>query len=254
MLHQAARSNIPDMDTPSASRIEDIEWFHCIDFGDGTVTPGRVDARSRLPALGLPANLTDKTVLDVGAWDGFFSFEAEKRGAERVLATDWYCWSGPGWGTKAGFETARRILGSRVEDLEIDVMDLSPDRIGRFDLVLFLNVLYHLRHPLLALERIYDITGGQLILETHLDAMDDESPVMVFYPDSEMWDDPTTWWGPNPAAVVSMLKDVGFGHVELYSCSSLEQRKARALYLKKTRRIPFEQTVRRGWGVFHARR
>ena len=94
------------------------------------------------------------SVLDIGAWDGFFSFECERRGASRVVAADYFSWHGSGWGTKAGFTLARDVLGSKVEDVDIDVMDLTPERVGTFDLVLFLGVLYHLRHPLLALERV----------------------------------------------------------------------------------------------------
>jgi tRNA (mo5U34)-methyltransferase len=123
----------------------------------------------RLARLDLPASLEGRTVLDVGAWDGFFSFEAERRGASRVVATDHYSWHGLGWGTgdgKAGFELARTALGSRVEDVDIDVMDLSPERVGTFDVVLFLGVLYHLRHPLLALERIASVADDLLVAET----------------------------------------------------------------------------------------
>jgi tRNA (mo5U34)-methyltransferase len=235
-------------------QVDAISWFHCIDLGDGVVTPGRVDCASRLPGLGLADDLHGLSVLDVGAWDGFFSFEAERRGARRVLATDHFSWDGPGWGSKAGFELARRTLGSRVEDRHIDVMDLSSESIGSFDLVLFLNVLYHLRHPLLALERIKSVTADRLILETHVDLLDTDVPAMAFYPGAQMWDDPTTWWGPNIALIEAMLKDVGFSEVAVHSCSSREQRRARALYLKRARQIPTERTLRQGWAVFHARR
>src|ERR1700712_3578633 len=87
-------------------RVADIEWWHTMDLGDGIVTPGASKSAETLPRLQMPANLAGRTVLDVGAWDGFFSFEAERRGASRVVATDSFCWSGSGWGTKAGFELA----------------------------------------------------------------------------------------------------------------------------------------------------
>jgi len=158
------------------------------------------------------------TVLDIGAWNGFFSFEAERRGAKRVLATDSFIWSGamPGLG-KEGFSLARRALGSNVEDLYIDVMDLSPEKIGTFDVVLFLGVLYHMRHPLLALERAASVTaeGGMLILETHVDMLHEKRPAMAFYPGGELGNDPTNWFGPNPAAVEGMLKAVGFEKVQM---------------------------------------
>jgi hypothetical protein len=100
-----------------------------------------------------------------------------------------------------GFELAREALDSRVEDLDIDVMNLSPERIGAFDLVLFLGVLYHLRHPLLALEWVASVTAAQLILETHVDLTWVRRPAMAFYRGQELDWDPTNWWGPNPSAV-----------------------------------------------------
>jgi tRNA (mo5U34)-methyltransferase len=196
------------------AEIADVNWYHQIDLGDGIVTPGVDDTPNRMAPLELPSDLSGRSVLDIGAWDGVFTFEAERRGASRVLATDSYCWSGEGWGTKDGFLTASRILGSRADDLEIDVMDLSPDRVGTFDLVLFVGVLYHLRHPLLALERVASVTGDQLIFDSHTAKVDDPDPVMLFYPGTELNNDPTNWWGANPPAVEAMLRDVGFRRIE----------------------------------------
>jgi len=157
------------------------------------------------------------SVLDIGAWDGAYSFEAERRGASRVLATDYYCWSGPGWGTKDGFNLARKALNSKVEDREIDVLDLSAEKIGTFDLVLFLGVLYHLRNPLLALEHVFSVTAKQLILETHVDALDYSRPAMVFYPGADLEGDETNWWGPNRLCVEALLRSVGFTEVRMFS-------------------------------------
>src|SRR5262245_53864876 len=192
------------------SRVSALRWYHTIDFGGGIVSKGADDTAVRLSRLDLPASLSGRTVLDVGAWDGFFSFEAERRGAARVVATDHYSWHGSGWGTKAGFELAREALGSRVEDVDIDVLDLSPERVGVFGVVLFLGVLYHLPNPLLALERIASVTGHLLILETVVDMVGFRRPAMAFYPGRELNNDPSNWWGPNAAAVQAMLKSVGF--------------------------------------------
>jgi tRNA (mo5U34)-methyltransferase len=196
-------------------RVAAHRWFHRIDLGDGLITPGIDDSAGKLARLRLPASLAGLTVLDVGAWDGYFSFAAERRGAARVLAVDSYCWSGAGWGNKTGFNLAREALGSRVEDAEIEVLDLDPARIGVFDVVLFLGVLYHMRHPLLALEKVAAVTKGHLILETKVDLLRVRTPAAAFYPEKEMNNDPTNWWGPNPAAMVAMLRTVGFGRVEI---------------------------------------
>jgi tRNA (mo5U34)-methyltransferase len=225
-------------------------WWHTIDLGYGIVTPGCDNSAYKLQQFGLPKSLADMTVLDIGASDGFFSFEAERRGARRVLATD--IWSGEVWGMqpKTGFQIARKALNSKVESMEIDVLDLTPEKVGVFDLVLFLGVLYHMRHPLLALERVFAVTGRQLILETHIEWVGGTRPMMVFYPGSELNRDPTNWWGPNPAAVEAMLKSVGFSKVVKYR----EYPPRRRVGLRKTIKgfLPFlrKQDVTRA--VFHA--
>ena len=100
------------------------------------------------------------------------------------------------------------------------MLDISPERVGVFDLVLFLGVLYHMRHPLLALERVASVTGKQLILETHVNMSDQDRPVLAFYPGEECSDDETNWFGPNQAAVEAMLRVVGFRKVEMVSSTS----------------------------------
>lgn len=140
-----------------------------------------------------------------------------------ALAVSWrrthVCWSGTDWGAKAGFDLAKRALNSTVEEMKIDVMELSPSSVGSFDVVLFLGVLYHLRHPLLALERIRPLTKGFLVLETAIDKRYEKRPTMVFYPGSELANDHSNWWGPNPPAVEAMLKSAGFSRVSRVSVS-----------------------------------
>ncbi len=232
--------------------IEKIHWHHRIDLGNGIITPGHDNSARKLKRLRMPENLAGKTVLDVGAWDGFFSFESERRRAERVLATDSFCWSGEG-GTKAGFELARKVLNSKVEDVEIDVLDLSPENIGTFDIVLFLGVLYHMRHPLLALERVYGVTKELLILETLVDLLYFRRPVLAFYPNAELANDPTTWFGPNPIAVVGMLKTVGFKKVDIVAdYRSFFFRLVRSASYKMKFKYPFRSQLRTDRMVFHA--
>lgn len=235
------------------SKVAALSWYHTIDLGDGIVTPGADNTPVRLARLDLPASFAGRTVLDVGAWDGFFSFEAERRGASRVVATDFYSWHGPGWGTKAGFELARRGLQSRVEDVDIDVMDLSPERVGTFDVVLFLGVLYHLRHPLLALDRLASVTRELLILETVIDLVGIRRPAAAFYPGRELNDDPTNWWGPNVPAVHGMLRSAGFESVRTVTKErSAIFRGARALLHHLRGKNRLGRAFRQDRAVFHA--
>lgn len=202
-----------------AEKAAQICWFHRIDLGHGSVTPGVDNSPGKLAALGIPASLAGKSVLDIGAWDGFFSFEAERRGAQRVLATDSFVWEGKCSGcSKAGFELARTARNSKVEDHHIDILDLMPEKIGVFDVVFCLGVLYHMRHPLLALERVAGVTapGGMLILETHVEMLHIRRPAMAFYAGDELDGDASNWCGPNPACVVAMLKTAGYRFVRIH--------------------------------------
>ena len=235
------------------SRADAIRWYHTIDLGGGVLTKGVDDTPYRLRRVKLPASLEGWTVLDIGAWDGFFSFECERRGAARVVAADHYSWHGGGWGTKAGFTLAREALGSRVEDLDVDVMDLSVDRVGQFDLVLFLGVFYHLRHPFTALERIAPLVRRHLIVETVLDMVGITRPAMAFYPMRELNNDPTNWWAPNVPAMRGMLEAVGFDRVEVVTHTrGPVYRAARAAYHQLRGKNAFRAAFRQDRAVFHA--
>jgi tRNA (mo5U34)-methyltransferase len=166
-------------------RVAGITWCHPIDLGSGIVTRPEWHVRRRfarrLKMLALPADLRGKSVLDIGAWDGFFSFECERRGASRVLAIDTYAWDHHGMD---GFLLARSTLGSAVEYRRLAAEDLDPADIGQFDLVLFLGVFYHLRSPIAVLDRLRAITRGTLVCETHglVPALHGRYPLISFFP------------------------------------------------------------------------
>jgi tRNA (mo5U34)-methyltransferase len=229
--------------------VEKINWWHKIDLGNGVITPGIDITPEKLKWIQMTQNLIGKSVLDIGAWDGFFSFEAERRGASRVLAVDSHVWKN---GAKEGFNLARKVLGSNVKDREIDVMDISPENIGVFDYVLFLGVLYHLRHPLLALEKVSSVTRDQLVLETHVELIGGKRPVMAFYPGDEVNNDPTNWWGPNPSAIKSMLQDVGFRKIKCIYKTPLLARIEAATLNRGHHQIPLWSRIRLARMVFHA--
>lgn len=195
--------------------VEAREWFHRIDLGDGVVTPGADDTPYKLTALGLPDSLAGKTVLDIGAWDGFFSFECERRGADRVVASDFYCWNGGGIQDGGGFRLAHEALHSRVERLDASVETLDPAIHGTFDFVLFLGVLYHARDPLGYLAKTRALCRGTAIIETWVDGLEIDQPALIFYPGAALNNDASNYFGPNEAAVIAMCKEVGFREVEV---------------------------------------
>lgn len=232
-----------------------IKWYHQIDLGNGIVTPGVDNSAKKLQRLGLPARLDGKSVLDIGAWDGFFSFEAERRGAKRVLATDRYVWEGNTWASKDGFLLARRVLKSAVEDMHIDVLELSPERVGTFDVTFFCGVLYHMRHPLLALEKLSSVTSGVAIIETVCGLLWCRKPAIPFYPGDELYNDASNWCAPNVAATIAMLKVAGFREVEIVSnVRPLPFRISKAFYYWLKWRKPFSDLVRTDRLVVHAKK
>lgn len=139
-------------------------WFHRIELAPGIFTPGIQESENLLKSVRLPDDLTGMRVLDLGARDGLFSFESEKRGAKEVIALD-YC--SP---DTTGFNVAKKILDSKVEWITGNVYEINSLDLGQFDLVLFLGVIYHLRHPYLAIDKIHDVlrVGGKVIVESHI--------------------------------------------------------------------------------------
>jgi tRNA (mo5U34)-methyltransferase len=234
--------------------VDAISWYHRMELPGGIVTPGESDTARGLPRLRLPERLDGLSVLDIGAWDGFYSFEAKRRGAARVIATDSYSWDGPGWGSKAGFLLARKALGLDVEDLDIDVMELSPDRVGTFDVVLLLGVLYHLKDPITAIEHAASVANDLLILETVTNLCWSPFPAARLFVGSELNNDDTNWWALNPAALQALLKRTGFRDVQVVYRTRLARRVGRALDQSIRYRRSFWSQVRGSRIVLHARR
>lgn len=185
-------------------------WWHSIDLGAGRITPGvhqLAELRDNYAHFRLPDDLTGRRVLDIGCWDGFYTFEAERHGAQ-VTAVD--VWQPKTW------LAAKEALNSKAEFHELSVYELSRDRLGAFDIVLFLGVLYHLKHPLLALERVCEMTHDCAVIETH--AVDNlfstERPVMEFYEIDQLGGQYDNWWGPTSECVMQMARTAGFVRTE----------------------------------------
>lgn len=208
------------------ARANAVDWWHGgIDLGQGITTQGRTSpANTLLPYLKLPADLSGKTVVDICAWDGFMAFECEKRGA-RVTAVDSLAWDKRNAALtkhrtgRDGFNLAHNARGSKVTAYQREVLELDPLDTGTFNIVLFLGVLYHMRHPLLALEKVAALADDLLIVESYVEGYVD-TPSMRFIAGDELNGDPTNWWAPTPSCVKAMLHDVGFASVTVSPGSS----------------------------------
>lgn len=224
-------------------------WWHSIDLGKGVVTPGVKTSETlarELKAMRLP-DIRGKTVLDVGGWDGYFAFEAERRGAARVAVLDHYMWAMDIPGQQAywkrcaeegitpvpyhetrhwqpdtmpgrrGFDVARRILASRVEAFPVDFMRCSLDEVGTWDIVLYLGVLYHMEDPMAALRRLAAVTKERAIIETEAVVVPgyEHEALWRFFPYAELNHDISNWWAPNLPALAGALHPAGFSRAEV---------------------------------------
>ncbi|WP_437875447.1 TIGR04290 family methyltransferase [Sorangium sp. So ce513] len=220
-------------------------WFHNIDLGGVKTAPDHF--LGDYPAFkwkgfahAIPADLTGKTVLDIGCNAGFYSLEMKRRGAARVLGID----SDDDYLAQARF--AAEVSGVDIELRNLSVYDVGS--LGeRFDLVLFMGVLYHLRHPLLALDLLHEhVVGHTLVFQSMQRGSAEVAPLEADYPFSErrIFDepgyprlhfvehsyshDPTNWWVPNRACAEAMLRSAGFEIVnhpepEVYICRRRER-------------------------------
>ena len=201
------------------AQIDVIQWFHHFDeetFGFETKGAKGTPNKEEIKLWGFtPEMFKGKTVLDIGAWDGYYSFYAEKMGAKRVLAIDHPCWSGDDWGTKEGFDLAHRLLGSNVESLDIDLYDITTELIGKFDVVLFTGLLNHLTNPIAGLNCAKAVTNETLILETPFEDHASAEPVLIYKPD-RFKDDSGSFYSPNKSRLTELLVDIcGFRKVTI---------------------------------------
>jgi tRNA (mo5U34)-methyltransferase len=183
----------------------------------------------------IPADLTGRTVLDIGCNAGFYSIAMKQRGAARVVGID----SDPGYLAQARF--AAEVTGVEIEFRELDVYNVA--KLGeKFDLVLFMGVLYHLRHPLLALDLLHehvvkDLLVFQSLMRGSREAarLEDDYPFWetgifeqpgypaMYFVEKRYSHDPTNWWIPNRACAEAMLRSAGFEiadhpEAEVYVC------------------------------------
>jgi tRNA (mo5U34)-methyltransferase len=212
----------------TARRVRELgDWFQNIDLHGIPSAPNHF--LGDYPAVkwhrfahAVPDDLTGKSVLDIGCNAGFYSIEMKRRGADRVLGID----TEPMYLAQGRF--AAEVLGMKIEFRELSVYDLAQLR-EEFDLVIFMGVLYHLRHPLLALDLIREQVARDLLLFQSMQRGNAELSAVA--PDYDFWEteiferpefprmyfieqryahDPTNWWIPNRACVEAMLRSAGF--------------------------------------------
>ena len=227
-------------------------WFHNLNLRGVQTAPhhflGDYPAfKFRHFADALPADLRGRTVLDIGCNAGFYSLEMKRRGADRVVGID----SDDDYLAQARF--AAEVSGADVEFRKLSVYDVAE--LGeKFDLVLFMGVLYHLRHPLLALDLVREhVCRDLLVFQSMQRGSDEVEPLKDDYPFSErdVFDapgypklhfvekrysgDPTNWWVPNRACVEAMLRSAGFAILsrpeqEVYVCRTAERKESGVVY------------------------
>lgn len=214
------------MKRPGEPTVDQLEWYHTMEVAPGVVTPGWFDTRGVAESLPWP-DLSGRRCLDVGTFEGFWAFEMERRGATEVVAVDILdprAWDWPrGSDPKVvevleqrkrageGFLLAREALGSRVVRHELSVYDLSPEHVGRFDVVYLGSLLLHLRDPVRALERVHDVLvpGGHLLsvdaVDAELSLLHPRRAVASFDGVGRPW-----WWKVNRVAHRKLVESAGF--------------------------------------------
>jgi tRNA (mo5U34)-methyltransferase len=186
-------------------------WYHSMELPSGVVRGflSLEDLRQRWSEFPLPDDLTGSRLLDIGTWDGWFAFEAERRGAEVVAVDN---------AAQENFYQAHRELKSNVRYEVCEVYRLPELQAGVFDYILFLGVLYHLRHPLRALEVVCALTKQLAIVDSFI--VDDEGanarpiPWMEFYEHTELANQVDNWSGPTLPCLLALCRSAGFARVE----------------------------------------
>lgn len=236
-------------------KVHDLgQWFHNLDLRGVKTAPEHFLGDYPMVkwnrfSHALPADLSGQTVLDIGCNAGFYSIEMKRRGADRVVGID----SDEKYLAQARF--AADVCGMEIEFRQLSVYEVAALR-EQFDLVLFMGVLYHLRHPLLALDLLHEhAVGDTLVFQSMLRGDAEVEPIERDYPfwqtdifarpsfprmyfiEKRYASDPTNWWIPNRACMEAMLRSAGFEitdhpEAEVYVCrrSELPDEMPRAVY------------------------
>jgi tRNA (mo5U34)-methyltransferase len=215
-----------DPDEARAGVAANPYWYHTIQVAPGVETPGWFDLRPIVGRLPWP-DVQGKRCLDVGTYDGFLAFELERRGAGEVVATDiadHEQWDWPprirergleylhavAGAKNSGFEIARRLIGSAARLEQVSVYDLSPERVGEFDVVVCGSLLLHLRDPLRALAAIRSVCRTSFLSTNQIDLwrsfLRPRRPLVRLDGTSDL----CQWWLPNAAGHRQMVRAAGF--------------------------------------------
>lgn len=221
------------------AQIDAVEWYHSIDLPHGVSTPGYVDHRTQIGRYGLPATMRGLRALDVATYDGFWAFEMERRGAE-VVAIDLESLAQCDYPRRfrehalreaatrklgEAFGIAHRLLGSRVDRREMSVYELSPERVGTFDVVFLSDLLLHLRDAALAIEAVCSVVrpGGFAIIAEPFNGSLDGGP----QPLSQFgFGDAIGWWHHSSQTLKTMMYVAGFDEITEISRFDLISRAA----------------------------
>ncbi len=183
----------------------DFVWHQIFHLSENVATPGANDIEWLVDRVGLPRELKGATVLDVGTTNGGAAFIAEQRGADRVVAVDIY---GP---DRFGFNRIKQAIGASAEFVQSSIYELPAVLENeQFDEVLFLGVLYHLRHPLLALDSLRALTRGRLYVETAIYGERSDPPTTQFFRRDELAGDSSNWFVPTISCLVDWVESSGF--------------------------------------------
>ena len=231
------------------TRIDELgPWFHNMNLAGVWTAPDHFlgdypAVKWRHTASAIPVDLRGRSVLDIGCNAGFFSMEMKRRGADRVVGLE----PDPAYLAQARF--AADVSGLEIEFRDLSVYDVAA--LGeRFDIVLFMGVFYHLRHPLLALDLVHEhVAGDLLVFQTmqrgstavaelaadydfsETSAFDEPGYPKLHFIEQRYAGDPTNWWAPNRACTEAMLRSAGFDIVsrpedETYLCRCCERASA----------------------------
>jgi tRNA (mo5U34)-methyltransferase len=193
-----------------------INWWHSVPVG-WDAQKNLLHTAGKAPSydhreFGIPDDLTGKSVLDIGAWDGYFTWTCERLGAD-VTSIDTTRDSGGNWGGTRGYEFCRRMLDAKARLIyPLSIYDLPAEMHGQFDVVLNFGVLYHLHHPMLALEKTFLATkpGGLAIFETAYDSRNSAwgASAWSLWPNHD--GDPTNFFYPTIKGLINALEVYGF--------------------------------------------